>query len=66
MMQIGHSSYDSDNAKRQKHKRHYHTISHECHDAQQVPPGHSGNGNPPSSHNGSSISRDLVVSSIYT
>ena len=65
-MWIGHSGYDSDKAKRQKHKRHYHTVSHECHDAEQIPPDHGGNGDPPSSHNGSSISGDSIVSSVYT
>ena len=65
-MQIGHSGYDSDKAKRQNHKRHHHTVSHECCDAEQIPPDHGGNGNPPFSNNGSSIIGDSVVFSVYT
>ena len=40
--------------------------THECHNAEQIPPDHGGNGNPPSSHNSSSISGDSEVSSVYT
>ena len=65
-MQIGHSSYDSYKTKRQKHRRHCHTVCHECCNAQHIPPDLGGNGYPPSTLNGSSISRDSKVSSVYT
>ena len=65
-MCIGPSSYDSDKARRQKHRKHCQTTSHEFHNAKQAPLYHCGNGDPPSSHNGSSISRDSEVSSVYT
>ena len=64
-VQIGHSSYDSDKTRRQKHRRHCHTVCHECHNAKQIPPVHGGNGSPPN-HNGSSIGGDSEVSSVYT
>ena len=63
---IGPSGYGSDKIRRQKHRKHHHTVSHECHNAEQIPPDHVGNGDPHSSHNGSSISADSVVSSLYT
>ena len=63
---IGPSGYDSDNIRRQKHRRHCHTPSHEYHNAEQIPLYHGSNGDPPSSHNGSSISGDSEISSIYT
>ena len=63
-MQIGLSHYDSDKFKRQKQRRCCQTTSHEYHNAQQIPLYNVGNGNPPSSHNGSSISGDSEVSSI--
>ena len=65
-MWIGPSGYDSDKIRRQKHRRQCHTPSHEYHNAEQTPLYHSGNGHPPSSHNGSSISGDSEVSSVYT
>ena len=65
-MWIGHSGYDSDKTRRQKHKRLCHTVSHECCNAEQIPPDHGGNVNPTSSHNGSSISGDSEISSVYT
>ena len=65
-MQIGHSCYDNDKAKEQNHKRHCHTVSHECHNAEQIPPDHGHRGDPPFSYNGSSISGDSMVSSLYT
>ena len=63
---IGTSSYDSDKTRRQKRRGHHHTFSHECCNPEQISPDHGGNGYPPSSHNGSSISRDSEVSSVYT
>ena len=65
-MQIGPNGSDSDKIRSQKHRRHCHTVPHECHNAEQIPPDHGGNGDSPSSHNGSSISGDSEVSSIYT
>ena len=44
---------------------HFQTTSHEFHNAEQVPLYHGDNGEPPSSHNGSSISGDSEVSSVY-
>ena len=63
---IGPSSYDSDKIRRQKHRRHCHTTSHEYHNVEQIPPYHGGNGDPPSSYNECSISGHSEVSSVYT
>ena len=65
-VQIGPSSYGSDIIKRQKHRRHCQTTSLEYHNAEQIPLYHGCNGNPPSSYNCSSISRDSEVSNVYT
>ena len=56
-MWIGHSSYDSYTTRRLKHRRHCHTVSHECHKAEKITPDYGGNGDQPLSHNDSSISR---------
>ena len=64
-MQIGPSGYDSDKIKRQKHRRHCLTTCHEYHNTEQIPLYHGDNKDPPSSHNGRSISRDSEVSSVY-
>ena len=64
-MWIGPSSYDSDKIRRHMHRRHCHTASYEYHNVEQIPLYHGGNGNTPSSHNGSSISGDSEVSSVY-
>ena len=65
-MQIGSSNYGSDKIRKQKHKRYFHTPSHEYYNVEQISLYHGGNGNPPSSHNGSSISGDSEVSGVYT
>ena len=65
-IQIDPTCYDSDKIRRQKHIRHCHIVSHECHIAEQIPPNHGCNGDPPSSHNGSNTIGDSEVSSIYT
>ena len=65
-VQMCHSGYDSDKTRKQKHRRHCHTVFHECCYAKQISPDHGGDGNPPSSHNGSSISGDSEVSNLYT
>ena len=65
-MWIGPSSYDSEKIRRQKHRRHCHTTSHEYYNVEQIPLYHGGNSEPTSSHNGSSISGDSEVSSVYT
>ena len=65
-MQKGPSGCDSDKTRRQKHKRHCHTLFHEKHNVKQIPLYHGGNGDSHSSHNGSSISADSEISSVYT
>ena len=62
---IDTSGCDSVTIERQKHRRCYQTTSHEYHNVEQIPLYHAGNGNPPSSHNNSSISGDSEVSSVY-
>ena len=65
-MWIGHTGYDSDTTRRQKHRKSCHIVSHEHCRAEQIPPDYGGNGNPPSSHNGCSVSGFSEVSSVYT
>ena len=43
-MWIGPSGYDSVKFRRQQHRRHCHTSSHEYHNVEQIPPYHNGNG----------------------
>ena len=64
-MQVDPSGYESDKIRRQRYRRYCHASSHEYHNVEQVPLYHGGNGNPPSSHNGSSISGDSEVSRVY-
>ena len=63
---IGPSCYYSDKIRWQKPRRCHHKVSHEYQIAEQIPPDHGGNGDQPSSHNGSSISGDSEVSRICT
>ena len=65
-MWIGPIGYDSDKVRRQKQRRHCHTLPHAYCNAEQIPLYHGGNGDPPSTHNGSSISGDSELSSAYT
>ena len=64
-MSIDPISYDSDKIKRQKHRRCCQTTSHEYCNVEQIPIFYGDNGNPPSSHNGSSISGNSEVSIVY-
>ena len=65
-MQMGPNISDSDKIRRHKHRQHCQTTSYEYCNAEQVPLYHGDNGDPPSSHNGSSISGNSEVSSAYT
>ena len=60
------NGYDNDTTKRQTHREHYQTGSHECHASEQINLYHSVNGNPPPVYTNNSISGDSEVSSIYT
>ena len=60
------NGYDHNITNRQKHREHYQTVPHECHDLEQIHLYHSANGNPTPGYTNNSISGDSEVSGIYT